>query len=329
MRRREFIGVLGGAAAAWPLGALAQQRDHPRRIGVLMGFAETDEVWQIYLRVFRERLRDFGWTDGQNVKFEYRFAGESAERTRVAATELIASKPDVLFVSTNPAVSALLRETNTIPIVFTWVSDSVGSGYVSSLAHPGGNITGFHNYEPAVGGKWLGILKQIAPQVRRVGVIHVPEIAANVAFIRVADATSKPLGMTVTGLGVRDAADIDRVLADFAREPNGGLIVTPSPLTATKRDVIIANAAKLRLPAMYSFRFYVASGGLVSYGIDQLETVREAASYVDRVLRGANPADLPVQLPTKFSLVVNLKTAKELGLTTAESFLLFADEVIE
>jgi len=329
MRRREFIGVLGGAAAAWPLGALAQQRDHPRRIGVLMGFAETDEVWQIYLRVFRERLRDFGWTDGQNVKFEYRFAGESAERTRVAATELIASKPDVLFVSTNPAVSALLRETNTIPIVFTWVSDSVGSGYVSSLAHPGGNITGFHNYEPAVGGKWLGILKQIAPQVRRVGVIHVPEIAANVAFIRVADATSKPLGMTVTGLGVRDAADIDRVLADFAREPNGGLIVTPSPLTATKRDVIIANAAKLRLPAMYSFRFYVASGGLVSYGIDQLETVREAASYVDRILRGANPADLPVQLPTKFSLVVNLKTARELGLTITESFLLFADEIIE
>ena len=329
MRRREFIGVLGGAAAAWPLGALAQQRDHPRRIGVLMGFAETDEVWQTYLRVFRERLRDFGWTDGQNVKFEYRFAGESLERTRVAASELIGSKPDVLFVSTNPAVSALLRETHTIPIVFTWVSDSLGSGYVSSLAHPGGNVTGFHNYEPAVGGKWLGVLKQIAPQVRRVGVVHVPEISANVAFIRVADAASKPLGMTVTGLGVRDTADIDRVLADFAREPNGGLIVTPSPLTATKRDVIIANAAKLKLPAIYSFRFYVASGGLVSYGIDQLETVREAASYVDRILRGANPADLPVQLPTKFNLVVNLKTAKELGLTITESFLLFADEVIE
>jgi putative ABC transport system substrate-binding protein len=329
MRRREFIGVLGSTAAAWPSGALAQQRDHPRRIGVLMGFAETDEVWQTYLRVFRERLRDFGWTDGQNVKFEYRFAGESAERTRVAATELIASKPDVLFVSTNPAVSALRREAHMIPIVFTWVSDSVGSGYVNSLAHPGGNVTGFHNYEPAVGGKWLGILRQIAPQVRRVGVVHVPEIAANVAFIRVADATSKPLGITVTGLGVRDAADIDRVLADFAREPNGGLIVTPSPLTATKRDVIVANAAKLKLPAMYSFRFYVASGGLVSYGIDQLETVREAASYVDRILRGANPADLPVQLPTKFSLVVNLKTAKELGMTIPESFLLLADEVIE
>jgi putative ABC transport system substrate-binding protein len=168
MRRREFIGLLGSAVGAWPSRALAQQRDQPRRIGVLMGFAETDEVWQTYLRVFRERLHDFGWVDGRNVKFEYRFAGESAERTRVAASELISGKPDVLFVSTNPCVSALLRETRAIPIVFTWVSDSVGSGYVSSLAHPGGNVTGFHNYEPSVGGKWLGILKQIAPQVRRV-----------------------------------------------------------------------------------------------------------------------------------------------------------------
>lgn len=329
MKRREFIGVLGGAASAWPLDALAQQRDRPRRIGVLMGFSETDEVWQTYLRVFRERLRDFGWTEGQNVKFEYRFAGENAERTRLAAAELVSSKPDLLFVTTNPALSALLRESRTIPIVFTWVSDSVGSGYVSSLAHPGGNVTGFHNFEPAVGGKWLGVLKQIAPQTRRVGIVHVPEITANVAFIRAADTTSKSLGMAVTGLGVRDAADVDRVLTDFAKEPDGGLIVTPSPLTATKRDVIIDAAAKLQLPAVYSFRFYVASGGLVSYGIDQLETVREAASYVDRILRGANPADLPVQLPTKFSLVVNLKTAKGLGLTVPETFLLFADEIIE
>ena len=259
--------------------------------------------------------------NGQNVKFEYRFAGESTERTRLEAAELVSSKPDLLFVTTNPALSALLRETRTIPIVFTWVSDSVGSG------HPGGNVTGFHNFEPAVGGKWLGVLKQIAPQIRRVGVVHVPEIAANVAFIRVADSISKSLGVSVTGLGVRDAADIERMLKDFAQEPNGGLIVTPSPLTATKRDVIIDAADKLQLPAVYSFRFYVASGGLVSYGIDQLETVREAASYVDRILRGANPADLPVQLPTKFSLMVN--TAKGLGLTIPKSFLLFADEVIE
>jgi ABC-type uncharacterized transport system substrate-binding protein len=225
MRRRELLGLVGSTAVAWPVDALAQQRDRPRRLGVLMGFAETDEVWQTYLLVFRDRLRDFGWTEGQNLKIDYRFTGESAERTRAAAAELVASAPDVLLVSTNPAVSALLRETHAIPIVFTWVSDSVGSSYVSSLAHPGGNVTGFHNYEPAVGGKWLGVLKQIAPQVRRVGVVHVPEIAANVAFIRVADAISESLGMTVTGLGVRDAEDIDRVLTDFAREQNGGLIV--------------------------------------------------------------------------------------------------------
>ena len=329
MRRRKFLGVLGGVAAAWPLVASAQQPDRVRRIGVLMGFAENDEVWQAYLTAFKQRLQDLGWTDGRNVRFDIRFTGESTERTRIAAAELVALAPDVIFVTTNPVVSALTQVTRTIPIVFTWVSDSVGSGYVASLAHPGGNVTGFHNFEPAMGGKWLGVLKQIAPRVRRAAVVHVPEIAANVAFIRVAEAASTSLGMTVTAAGVRDAADIERVLMEFAREPNGGLIVTPSPLTATKRDLIIAVAARLGLPAIYSFRFYVASGGLVSYGIDQLETVREVASYVDRILRGANPGELPVQLPTKFQLVVNLKTAKTLGLTIPESFLLFADEVIE
>ena len=329
MRRRKFLGVLGGVAAAWPLVASAQQPDRVRRIGVLMGFAENDEVWQAYLTAFKQRLQDLGWTDGRNVRFDIRFTGESTERTRIAAAELVALAPDVIFVTTNPVVSALTQATRTIPIVFTWVSDSVGSGYVASLAHPGGNVTGFHNFEPAMGGKWLGVLKQIAPRVRRAAVVHVPEIAANVAFIRVAEAASTSLGMTVTAAGVRDAADIERVLTEFAREPNGGLIVTPSPLTATKRDLIIAVAARLGLPAIYSFRFYVASGGLVSYGIDQLETVREVASYVDRILRGANPGELPVQLPTKFQLVVNLKTAKSLGLTIPESFLLFADEVIE
>jgi len=329
MRRRKFLGVLGGVAAAWPLVASAQQPDRVRRIGVLMGFAENDEVWQAYLTAFKQRLQDLGWTDGRNVRFDIRFTGESTERTRIAAAELVALAPDVIFVTTNPVVSALTQVTRTIPIVFTWVSDSVGSGYVASLAHPGGNVTGFHNFEPAMGGKWLGVLKQIAPRVRRAAVVHVPEIAANVAFIRVAEAASTSLGMTVTAAGVRDAADIERVLMEFAQEPNGGLIVTPSPLTATKRDLIIAVAARLGLPAIYSFRFYVASGGLVSYGIDQLETVREVASYVDRILRGANPGELPVQLPTKFQLVVNLKTAKTLGLTIPESFLLFADEVIE
>jgi putative ABC transport system substrate-binding protein len=208
------------------------------------------------------------------------------------------------------------------------VSDSVGSGFVASLARPGGNVTGFHNFEPALGGKWLEVLKQIAPGVRRVAVVHVPEIAANVAFLHVAEAASASLGMTVTSAGVRDAAAIERVLTAFAREPNGGLIVTPSPLTATRRELIIALAAKLRLPAIYPFRFYSTSGGLVSYGINQMEQVREAASYVDRILRGANPGELPVQLPTKYELVINLKTAKALGLTIPNSLLLLVDEVI-
>ncbi len=329
MKRREFILALGGAAAAWPFTAYAQQADRMRRIGVLMGFAENDPVWQVYLAAFRQRLQDFGWAVGRNLRIDYQFAGDNTERTRIAAEELVALAPDVIFASTNPVVLALNQATRTIPIIFTWVSDSVGSGFVASVAHPGGNVTGFHNYEPAMGGKWLGVLKQIAPQVRRVAVVHVPEIAANLTFIRTAEAASAALGMTVLGAGVRDVPDIERVLTEFAREPNGGLIVTPSPLTATRRDLIIATAARLGLPAIYSFRFYAESGGLVSYGIDQLETVREAASYVDRVLRGAKPGDLPVQLPTKFQLVVNLKTAKALGLTIPESFLLFADEVIE
>src|SRR6516164_2087087 len=328
VRRRYFITLIGGAAAAWPLAARAQP-ERVRRIGVIMGFSAEDEVWQAYLATFRGRLEELGWTVGRNLKIDYRFVGDSTERTRAAAEELVGLGPDVIFVSTNPVVTAVLRATHTIPVVFTWVSDSVGSGYVASVAHPGGNITGFHNYEPALGGKWLEVLKEVAPSVRRVGVVHVPEIAANVAFIKVAQAASASLGVTVTALGVRDAADINRVLSDFAREPNGGLIVTPSPLTATRRDVIIATAARLKLPSIYTFRFYAASGGLVSYGIDQLETVREAASYVNRILRGANPGDLPVQLPTKYQLIINLRTAKALGLRPSESFLQRADEVIE
>ena len=328
MRRRDFVKAIGVLPSTWPLVARAQS-ERQRRIGVIMGFSAEDVVWQAYLATFRGRLEELGWTAGRNLKIDYRFVGDSAERTRAAAEELVALGPDVIFVSTNPVVTAVLRATHTIPIVFTWVSDSVGSGYVANLAHPGGNITGFHNYEPALGGKWLEVLKEVAPSVRRVGVVHVPEIAANVAFIKVAQAASASLGVTVTAAGVRTAADVDSVLSDFAREPNGGLIVTPSPLTATRRDVIIAAAARLKLPAIYTFRFYAASGGLISYGIDQLETVREAASYVDRILRGANPGDLPVQLPTKYQLVVNLKTAKALGLAVPESFLQRADEVIE
>jgi len=329
MRRREFLGALRIAATSWPLAARAQQAERVRRIGVLMGFAEEDEVWQAYLASFRSSLKDLGWIEGRNVRFDYRFAGDNPERTRAAAVELVALAPDLIFVSTNPVLSAAMEATRTIPIVFTWVSDSVGSGYVASLARPGGNVTGFHNFEPAFGGKWLEILKEIAPGVQRVAVLHVPDISANLALLRATETASKTLGLTIVPAAARNADDVERVLTAFAQEPGGGLIVTPSPLTGTRRDVIIGMAGKLGLPAIYSFGFYSASGGLVSYGLDQLELVRGAASYVDRILRGANVGELPVQLPTKYPLVINLKTAKALGLKIPESFLLRADEVIE
>jgi putative ABC transport system substrate-binding protein len=328
LRRREFITLLG-AAATWPLPARAQLPGRMRHIGVLMGFAENDEVWQSYLASLKQRLQDLGWVEGRNLRIYYRFAGEDTERIRNAAEELVALGPDLIFVSTNPVLSAVTKATRSIPIVFTWVSDSVGSGYVGSLAHPGGNVTGFHNFEPEFGAKWLEVLKEAVPSVRRVAVLYVPEISANVALLRAAENASAALGVTIVPAAVRQAADVDRVLTAFAQEPNGGLIVTPSPLTGTRRDVIIDVAARLRLPAIYSFGFYSADGGLLSYGINQLELVHGAASYVDRILRGENPADLPVQLPTKFQLVINLNTAKSLGLPIPESFLLRADEVIE
>ena len=329
MRRREFVTLLGVAAVAQPFAARAQQADRMRRIGVLMGFDENDEVWQSYLTSLKQRLQELGWIEGRNLRIYYRFTGDNTERTRIAAEELVALAPNLIFVSTNPVVSAVMQATRTIPIVFTWVSDSVGSGFVASLARPAGNVTGFHNFEPQFGGKWLEVLKEAAPGVRRVAVLHVPEIAANIALMRAAEAASAALGVTVIPAAVREAADAEHVLSPFARELDGGLIVTPSPLTGTRRDVIVDVAARLRLPAIYPFGFYSASGGLLSYGIDQLELVRGAASYVDRILRGENPGELPVQLPTKFRLVINLKTAKALGLSISESFLLRADEVIE
>jgi putative ABC transport system substrate-binding protein len=328
MDRRSFLWAATGGLLAAPRAAEGQAAGKVPRIGVLMGFAENDEVWQAYLAAFRRRLQELGWTVGRNVRIDYRFAGENAERIRSGAGELVAIAPDVILVSTNPAVSAVMQATRTIPIVFTYVSDSVGSGFVASLARPGGHITGFHNFEPAISGKWLEVLKQIAPGVRRVAVVHVPDIAANVALLHAVEAASTS-GITVTGAGVRAAADIEPTLTAFARVPNGGLIIAPSPLTTTRRELIIASAARRSLPAVYPFRFFCESGGLVSYGIDHMEQVREAASYVDRILRGANPGELPVQLPTKFELVINLKTAKALGLTIPQALLQRADQVIE
>src|SRR5437870_3516877 len=326
MVRREVIMLLG-SAATWPLAAHAQKSDQVRRVGVIMGFAENDEVWQAYLATFRQALQDLGWTDGRNVRFDYRFTGDSEERMRSMAEEVAGLQPDVILVSTNSVVSAALNATRSIPIVFTWVSDPVGSGFVKNLPHPGGKITGFHNFEPAIGGKWLAYLNQIAPALRRVAVVHVPEIAPNVAFLRVIETAAPQMGITVSPAEIRSAGDIERVLSDFGAQ-GGGLIVTPSALTATRRDLIIDLAARFKLPAIYSFGFYVDSGGLISYGINQLEQARPAASYVDQILRGASPGDLPVQLPLKYELVINLKTAASLGLVVPSSLQLLADHVI-
>ena len=327
MRRRVFITVLG-SAAIWPFAARAQKSDGVKRVGVIMGFAENDEVWQAYLSTFRHALQNLGWTEGRNIRFDYRFSGESEERMRRMAEEIVGLAPDVILASTNSVVSATLNATRSIPIVFTWVSDPVRSGFVTNLPHPGGKITGFHNFEPAIGGKWLAYLNQIAPGLRRVAVVHVPEIAPNVAFLRVVEAAAPQMGIAVSPAEIRNADDIERKLSDFGQQ-GGGLIVTPSALTATRRDLIVSLAARLNLPAIYSFGFYAESGGLMSYGINQLEQARPAASYVDKILRGSNPGDLPVQLPLKYELVINLKTAAALGLTVPNSLQLLADQVIE
>jgi len=327
MVRRAFVTLLSGAAV-WPLAALAQKSDGVRRIGVIMGFAQDDAVWQAYLATFRQALQELGWTDGRNIQFDYRFSGESEELMRRMAEEIVGLKPDVILAATNSVVSQTLNVTRAIPVVFTWVSDPVRSGFVPNLYHPGGKVTGFHNFEPAIGGKWLGYLNQIAPGLRRVAVVHVPEIAPNVAFLRVIEAAAPQIGIAVSPAEIRNPADIERVLPDFGRQ-GGGLIITPSALTATRRDLIVDLAARFKLPAIYSFGFYAESGGLISYGINQQEQARPAASYVDQILRGANPGDLPVQLPLRYELIINLKTAAALGLTVSNSLQLLADRVIE
>ena len=328
MQRREFITLLGGAAI-WPLAARAQQRDRIRQIGVLSPFSGNYPETNTRLAAFKERLEQLGWTEGRNIRIEYRFSDGNIERTRSAAAELVALAPDVIVAYANPAVSALKPITSTIPIVFTQVSDPVGSGFVTNLSNPGGNITGFHSFEPAIGGKWLEVLKQIAPSVRRVAVVHDPRIAANVSFFRAAEFASSSLGVTVTSAGVTNAADIEREIPAFAQEPNGGLVVAPAPSTFDRRDLIIALAERWRLPAIYSYRFNVKSGGLISYGYEGIEQFQQAATYVDRILRGTNPSGLPLQLPSKYQLVINLKAAKAIGLSIPAAFLLRADEVIE
>ena len=328
MKRRDFITLLGGAAA-WPLAASAQQAKRMRRIGLLMPFAESDSDAQANITAFRQALEMLGWKDSGNVRIDYRWGGGETERIRAYASELVRLQPDVILVSSPLVLQPLLQETRSIPIVFTQITDPVGSGFVASLAHPGGNVTGFAIAEFSMYGKSLEMLKEVAPHVARVAVLLNPEQAPQAGMWRAIEAAAPSLRVQVTAADVRDSADIKRAIDAFASESNGGLIVLPNVPTIVHRKVIIALAAQHRLPAVYTFRQFVTDGGLISYGPHRVDQYRQAAGYVDRILRGEKPADLPVQQPTKFELAINLKTAKALGLDVSPAFLARADEVIE
>jgi putative tryptophan/tyrosine transport system substrate-binding protein len=330
MRRRDFIRGFCGSAVGWPLAARAQQSGRARRIGVLIPFENEDDpqvkdLWP----AFKQRLAELGWVVGRNIQFDVHFTTQNIDRIRAGAADLAASGPELIYVWSNPGLAAMKQATQTIPVVFVLVSDPVGSGLVANLARPGGNITGFQNFETAIGGKWLELLKEAAPGVRRVGALYNQSIVANVEFLRTAQHESSSVGVTVMPAELHDTAGIEHVVTEFAREPDSGLIVTPNPLNARNTEVIIGLAAQLRLPAIYPFRLDPQKGGLMSYGFDTIEQQRGAADYVDRVLKGEKPADLPVQAPTKYQLVINLKTAKALGLDVPLLLQQRADEIIE
>jgi len=326
VRRREFITLLGGAVAAWPLAAHAQQNERMRRIGVLMPFAKDNPEAQARTAAFLQELQKLGWTEGRNLQIEYR--GDTDD-LRKAATELVTSSPDVILGNGTPAVAALQQATRTVPIVFASVADPVSGGFVASLAKPGGNITGFTNVDYGIGAKYVELLKEIAPHVTRVGVIRDPTSTASIGQLAAIQTAARSFGLEVSPLGGRDARDIEQTVTEFARGSNCGLITVGAPLTVNNRALIISLAARHRLPAVYPFRSFVDAGGLISYGPDPVDQFRQAAGYVDRILKGEKPAELPVQSATKFELVINLKTAKALGLTVPPSLLSRADEIIE
>jgi putative ABC transport system substrate-binding protein len=328
MRRREFITLLGGAAAIWPLAAGAQQPDRVRRIGVLIALAESDPEAQTRAAAFRDGLQKLGWTEGHNIRIDYRWAAD-ADHLQTYAAELVGLTPDVILGGSSATLAALKRATGTIPIVFAQVADPVRQGFVASLARPGGNITGFATTEAAIGIKWLELLKELAPRVTRVAVIYNPANPNWAVYVREIEAKAPSFGVQLSAVRVHNTEEIERAVDALAREPNGGLIVVASPFTGVHRDLIIALAARHHLPAVYQFRFFAMSGGLASYGIDNIDLYRRTASYVDLILRGANPSDLPVQFPAKFELVINLKTAKALGLDPPVTLLARTDEVIE
>ena len=328
MRRREFLGVLGGAAAACPLAARAQQPERVRRIGVLVGLAENDPEMKERLAGLRQGLEKFGWAEGSNLRIDYRFA-PAGTQARLLARELVALQPDVIITQSTPATAAMQPETSTIPIVFAGVADPIGSGFVASLSRPDGNLTGLLQYEESITGKWLAMLKEIAPNLMRAALVANPRTAAFDYFLRSAKALAPSLAIDLVPTPVDSAADIERAIETFAREPNGGLVLLPDTTTVVHRDLIIALASRHRLPAVYNLRVFVAAGGLMCYGPDFVDLYRQAASYVDSILRGAKATDLPVQTPRKFETVINLKTAKALGLTVPPGLLIAADEVIE
>jgi putative ABC transport system substrate-binding protein len=328
MRRREFVTLLGGAAA-WPLAARAQQAAPVPRLGVLSAFAESDPETQRNVAAFRQALEKRGWNDGHNIRIDYRWGGADAERIRTQASELVSLMPDVILVSSGLALQPLRQQTSTIPIVFTQIADAVSAGFVASLARPGGNVTGFTVAESTLYGKLLELLKEAAPQVTRVAVIFNPDQIPQAGMLHAIEAAGTPLKVQLTMAGVRNVAEAENAVDQFARAANGGLIVLPNPVTIGNRQLIIAMAARHRLPAAYAFRVFVADGGLISYGVDMPEQYRQAAGYVDRILHGEKPADLPVQQPTKFELAINLKTAKGLSLQIPDKLIALADEVIE
>jgi len=329
MKRREVITLIGGAAAAWPLPLSAQQADHVRRVGVLMGQAANDLYYKSALAAFMQLLGQSGWIEGRNVRFDARWGAGNADDIRKYATELAALAPDVILVSGSASVGPLIQATRTVPIVFTLVPDPVGAGYVDNLARPGRNATGFTNFEYGQSGKWLELLKEIAPNVKRVAVLRDAALAAGSGQFGAIQAVTPSFGVEVSPIDVTDASEIERAVAAFARSLNGGLIVTQSALALVHRELIIALAARYKLPAVYINRVWAVTGGLISYGADPTDQFRRAAAYVDRILKGEKPADLPVQAPVKYELVINLKTAKALGLDVPPTLLARADEVIE
>jgi putative ABC transport system substrate-binding protein len=329
MRRREFIWLLGGAAAAWPLPLCAQQPRRVRRIGLLINLAADDPESQARRAAFQQELQHLGWTDGVNMRIIARWGAGDADRIRESAAQLVAFAPDVILATSSPALAALQQVTRTVPIVFASVVDPVGGGFVANLAWPGGNITGFTLFEYGLSGKWPELLKQIAPGVTRAAVLRDATLKTAVGQFAAIEAVAPSLGLELSPFAVRDAGEIERAVTAFARGSNGGLIVTGSPLTAVQRDLIVTLAARYHLPAVYPFRYFASRGGLISYGPDSIAPYRRAASYVDRILKGEKPGELPVKAPSKYELVINLQPATALNLEVPTALLARADEVIE